>query len=233
MRRRAFRAGDADLQCSRHQAGFSGVPANRSIDQASLGNCHSQGDILGRPLGFRRGHSRRERRERAVVIKHVLCGHGGGLLMRHSVECSVCGYRPFAVLKAIIRDHLRRGCRRRLRECRTAKRKHEPSRKLATQISWMLQSNGAGVGHRRAKHHSAGTLPSTANLTSPKIKARIGRQRGRQLRRPLGFDGTNQVWRLKSGHQASPMVASARTNITPKVKFDQSLVLLPPLPGTP
>jgi hypothetical protein len=82
------------------------------------------GDILGRPLGFRRRHARGERRERAVVIKQVLCGHGGGLLMGYSVECSVRGDGPFAVLNAVVRDHL--GRRRRLREGRTAKRKREP-----------------------------------------------------------------------------------------------------------
>ena len=35
------------------------------------------------------------------MIKHVLCGHGGGLLLRNSVESGVWGYSSFAVLKAV------------------------------------------------------------------------------------------------------------------------------------
>lgn len=60
------------------------------------------GDILCRPLGFRRSHPRSERRKRGIMIKQVLCRHCGGLLMRNSVESRVRGYSPFAVLKAVI-----------------------------------------------------------------------------------------------------------------------------------
>jgi Helix-turn-helix domain len=56
------------------------------------------------------------------MIEHVPCGHGGGLLTRNPAESGVRGYPPFAVLQPIIRNHF---CRRRLRECRTAKGKRE------------------------------------------------------------------------------------------------------------
>jgi hypothetical protein len=60
------------------------------------------------------------------MIKHVLGGHGGGLLTRNPAESGIRGYPPFAVLKPVIRDHFCWSCGCRLRECRTAKGKREP-----------------------------------------------------------------------------------------------------------
>ena len=101
--------------------GFSGVPANQSIDQGFLGNCHSQ-KRYSRPL------VRRSMRRHATKMTRARHDRARPLKPWQRPAHAQSGaewYPPFAVLKAVIRDHFCWSCGRRLRECRTAKDKRE------------------------------------------------------------------------------------------------------------
>src|ERR1700676_1178387 len=87
----------------------------------------AKSDILGSSFGLQGGDARRKRPKYAM-IKYVPRGHSGGLLTRNSVESGVHRYPPFAVLKAVSRDHFCWSCWRRLREWRIAEGKSEPQR---------------------------------------------------------------------------------------------------------